>query len=305
VERGYQSQDLANLITREPTRRGRGWSSRRRASDQGALKMAAHIRSDGARAVDEPRAAGLGQEPRRVNLDFEGKGNGDQAGLDALVAQVSAAVKGTNPHWQVTMDTYASSAGDPGGFYDIAGLAPSVDAFFVMAYDMNATSPSPTAALTGSGFTDLDALQEYTAVVPASKVILGVPYYGYDWPTTGPDLGAAATGAADTAQLCADRQRQPSVVLGSDDADGVDVVPDGDPVAPDLVRQPHVAGAEGAVGQLVPYRRHRSVGPRDGREQPGHVVRPPRERSGGEELRGRSEDDGRPSGWIDHDLDHR
>jgi len=110
------------------------------------------------------------------------------------VAQVSAAVKGANPHWQVTMDTYASSAGDPGGFYDIAGLAPSVDAFFVMAYDMNGSAPSPTAALTGSGFTDLDALQEYTAVVPPSKVILGVPYYGYDWPTTGPDLGAAATG---------------------------------------------------------------------------------------------------------------
>ena len=63
-----------------------------------------------------------------------------------------------------------------------------------MAYDMNGTTPSPTAALTGSGFTDLDALQEYTAVVPASKVILGVPYYGYDWPTTGPGLGATATG---------------------------------------------------------------------------------------------------------------
>ena len=37
----------------------------------------------------------------------------------------------------MTMDTYASAAGDPTGFYDIAGLAPSVDAFFVMAYDMN------------------------------------------------------------------------------------------------------------------------------------------------------------------------
>lgn len=31
-------------------------------------------------------------------------------------------------------------------------------------------------------------------MVPASKVILGVPYYGYDWPTTGPGLGATATG---------------------------------------------------------------------------------------------------------------
>ena len=129
-----------------------------------------------------------------VNVDFEGQGSGDRVGLDSLMAQVSGALRATDPHWQVTMDTYASAAGDPGGFYDIGGLAPSVDAFFVMAYDMNGTTPSPTAALTGSGFTDLDALEQYTAVVPASKVILGVPYYGYDWPTAGPGLGAAATG---------------------------------------------------------------------------------------------------------------
>jgi hypothetical protein len=129
-----------------------------------------------------------------VNVDFEGQGPADQLGLDSLMAQVSAALRAADPHWQVTMDTYASSAGDPGGFYDIAHLAASVDAFFVMAYDMNATSPSPTAALSGSGFTDLDALQQYTAVVPASKVILGVPYYGYDWPTQGPGLGSPATG---------------------------------------------------------------------------------------------------------------
>ena len=66
-----------------------------------------------------------------------------------------------------------------------------------MAYDMNdKTTPSPTAPLTGPGFTDLDAVQQYAAVVPPSKVILGVPYYGYDWPTAGPGLGDPATGPA-------------------------------------------------------------------------------------------------------------
>ncbi len=64
-----------------------------------------------------------------------------------------------------------------------------------MAYDMNdRKTPSPTAPLTGAGFTDLDAVQQYTAVVSPSKVILGVPYYGYDWPTAGPGLGDPATG---------------------------------------------------------------------------------------------------------------
>ena len=40
-------------------------------------------------------------------------------------------------------------------------------------------------------------------MVPPSKVILGVPYYGYDWPTAGPGLGDPATGPAHAAALLA------------------------------------------------------------------------------------------------------
>lgn len=130
-----------------------------------------------------------------VNFDFEGEGAGDRQGLDDLIAAVTAQLRAADPHWQITMSTYASSAGDPGGFFDIAGLAPYVDAFFVMAYDMeNPASPSPTAPLSGPGNGDAADLDQYLRVVPKSKVILGVPYYGYDWPTTGPEPGAAATG---------------------------------------------------------------------------------------------------------------
>jgi len=110
---------------------------------------------------------------------------------------VSSQLRAVNPHWQITMDTYASSAGDPAGFYDIAGLDPSVDGFFVMAYDMeNPDTPSPTAPLVGNGDTDTSALEQYEAVVPRSKIVLGVPAYGYDWPTSGAELGSPATGPA-------------------------------------------------------------------------------------------------------------
>jgi hypothetical protein len=190
---GYESQDLADLITRAHA-----------AGSRVVLTVTCFGQSALNQLTSDPTAAKqlstalvplvAAKNFDGVNFDFEGQGSGDRAGLDSLMAQVSGALRAADPHWQVTMDTYASAADDPGGFYDIAGLAPSVDAFFVMAYDMNGSSPSPTAALTGSGFTDLDALQEYTSVVPASKVILGVPYYGYDWPTTGPALGATATG---------------------------------------------------------------------------------------------------------------
>jgi len=193
---GYQSQALADLVTR-----AHGAGDRvvltatcfdpkaldSLAADAGAQTRlaAALVQLVGAKNLDG------------VNIDFEGQGPKDRAGLDRLMAAVSAAMRGTDPHWQVTMDTYASSAGDPQGFYDVAGLAPSVDGFFVMAYDMNdPATPSPTAPLTGAGFTDLDAVQQYAAVVSPAKVILGVPYYGYDWPTAGPGLGDPATGPA-------------------------------------------------------------------------------------------------------------
>ncbi len=64
-----------------------------------------------------------------------------------------------------------------------------------MAYDMNDRStPSATAPLVGGSFNDTEALQQFTSVVPAQKVILGVPYYGYDWPTTDGTKSAQAIG---------------------------------------------------------------------------------------------------------------
>jgi spore germination protein YaaH len=134
-----------------------------------------------------------------VNLDLEGSGNADQAGLTRLVTTASDALHQVDPHWQVTMDTYASSAGDPGGFYNVAALANVVDGFFVMEYSPNvAAGAQATSPLTSSLFSDRTTIQQYAAVVPADKVILGVPLYGEDWPTTDNTLGATATGPVTT-----------------------------------------------------------------------------------------------------------
>jgi hypothetical protein len=191
---GYQSQALADLVTR-----AHGAGDRVVLSvtcfDQSSLNQLSADPSSGGRLGAELVQLVSAKNLDGVNVDFEGSGSGDQKGLDHLMASLSAALHQADAHWQVTMDTYGSSAADPSGFYDIAGLAPSVDGFFVMAYDMGSrTDPSPTAPLSGPGFTDLRAVQEYSAVVPPSKVILGVPYYGYDWPTAGPGLGDPATG---------------------------------------------------------------------------------------------------------------
>lgn len=129
-----------------------------------------------------------------VNLDLEGTGTADQAGLDRLVSQVDFMLHSANPHYQLTMSTYASSAGDPNGFYDIAGLSRWVNAFFVMAYDVS-QGPTGTSGENG-GEDDAADVDQYVSVVGASKVILGLPLFGYDEPTVGPALGDRSTGPA-------------------------------------------------------------------------------------------------------------
>ena len=192
---GYQSQDLVNLVDRAHT-----------AGDRVVLTVTCFSQSALDQITSDPQAAGTlssalvplvaAKNLDGVNFDFEGTGSADRAGLTKLLTSVSHSLHAANPHWQVTMATYASAAGDPNGFYDVAALAPAMDGFFVMAYDMNdPVVPSATAPLVGGGFNDNEALAQYTAVVPAAKVILGVPYYGYDWPTTDGTRSAQSMGA--------------------------------------------------------------------------------------------------------------
>jgi spore germination protein YaaH len=128
-----------------------------------------------------------------VSVDFEGlngtcpNGQTSRSMMVDFTGQLRAAL-GTGSYLSVS--TYASSASDALGFFDIAGMSPYVDSFFVMAYDLEYAnyrrSPiycytfclGPTAPLSGYYYNDTSTASEYVSVVPASQVILGVPYYG-------------------------------------------------------------------------------------------------------------------------------
>ena len=193
---GFQSQDLSDLVTRAHASGDRVVLTVT-SFDQSALNALTSSSSAPATLSTALIAAIKSKNLDGVNLDFEGSGSADQTGLTSLVTQVSAAIHAANPHFQVTMDTYASSAGDAGGFYNVHALAPAVDGIFVMEYQLNLQSNgSAESPLTSSMFSDQKAVNQYLAAVPASKVILGLPYFGIDWPTTDGTLTAQAAGPA-------------------------------------------------------------------------------------------------------------
>jgi spore germination protein YaaH len=90
----------------------------------------------------------------------------------------------------LAIDTFSGAAEDNLEFFNLTALAPYVDSFFVMAYDMDAANAtevplscssycfSPMSPLNTYRFNVTKSMAQYTALVPASKVILGQPLYG-------------------------------------------------------------------------------------------------------------------------------
>jgi spore germination protein YaaH len=130
-----------------------------------------------------------------VNVDYEGVNQACNTSdpswaRHALTSFMASLRAGLGSAYYLSIDTYASAAADPRGFFDVPGLNASVDSFFVMAYDMEYSnyyhSPTncgrfclgPTSPLTSYYYNDTDVMAQYSAAVTPAKVILGVPYFG-------------------------------------------------------------------------------------------------------------------------------
>jgi glycosyl hydrolase family 18 (putative chitinase) len=158
-------------------------------------------------AIDNTLAAIASKRLDGVNVDFEGYTSPSypniQSGLTNFVAQLTAQLHQHWPNAMASVDTYSGSASWDSGFFNISALAPVTDALFVMAYDMSFSNTpghaSPNAPLNGWTYNDTTAVSQYLAKAPASKVILGVPYYGYKWSTTSNEPYAATSGGATAA----------------------------------------------------------------------------------------------------------
>lgn len=110
-------------------------------------------------------------------------------------------------HVQLSVDVYASTSSNT-HLIAIDDVGELVDYVVVMAYDFHRRSSpvaGPVAPLFGGKeLWDSDInqhLQEFVRLVPSEKILLGVPFYGYEWQTisrdaqshTFPDTGATAS----------------------------------------------------------------------------------------------------------------
>jgi len=131
-----------------------------------------------------------------VSIDIEGQYGKERAGFVSFMRYFRKDLLLKDKSAFLLLDTYANSAADPNNFYDIADLYPLVNDIFIMGYDMDDPSiSSPNAPLINEnlGNSDIQSLLSYIQVVPASKLILGVPFYGYDFPTRNQLPGSPTT----------------------------------------------------------------------------------------------------------------
>jgi spore germination protein YaaH/flagellar hook assembly protein FlgD len=133
-----------------------------------------------------------------INLDFEPLAATYGAEFTALVRTIRAELNRVHRGYQITFDTTGSVGNYPIADATAAGGA---DAIFIMGYDYRTAGSSPVgsvAPLARSGYDIRDTILAYRARVPASKLILGVPYYGRAWSTASGALHASNTSSTKT-----------------------------------------------------------------------------------------------------------
>ena len=116
-----------------------------------------------------------------VDIDYENLHAGDRQAFSTFVRDLAAALHAHGKLLSVAVFAKTSNAGtDPRNLaQDYAAIGRVADQVRLMGYDYHwATSPPGPIAPVGW---IRDVLRYAKTQIPASKIILGIPLYGYDW----------------------------------------------------------------------------------------------------------------------------
>lgn len=126
-----------------------------------------------------------------VNVDFEYFGEPEEVYRTAFTQfskNLATQLKTKVPGSELTL-SLMPLAGRENGIYEFAKLAPLFDRFLGMSYDFygeNSDIAGPISPMKGFKenkiFFDMETMYEdFAKVLPKEKIIMGVPYYGWDW----------------------------------------------------------------------------------------------------------------------------
>jgi spore germination protein YaaH len=135
-----------------------------------------------------------------VNIDFEGMTASNAAPFTAFMQNLSNQLHAAIPGSEVSIALYSV---DWSNVFDIPNLAPYVDLFIIMGYDYyygGSTTAGPEDPLynfqTSYNYTLSKSITAYLKQgLAPNKLLLGLPYYGREWETTGLTAPSATTGA--------------------------------------------------------------------------------------------------------------
>lgn len=136
-----------------------------------------------------------------VSIDFENPTSGCMSNFEVLTRDLASTLHSKNAGWHLSL---ALPPIDWSNVFHYDVLATYADSLFIMGYGFHYSSsdPGPVDPLYGSttwGKYALDySVQDYLASVGGNrdKIILGLPLYGFDWPTVDASVPGDATATA-------------------------------------------------------------------------------------------------------------
>lgn len=131
-----------------------------------------------------------------VNFDFESVPAAMKANMVSFCRRAVRGIRAELPLAEISLATPAVNWSDG---WDLAALSGICDYLIMMGYNYywsGSATAGPVAPLDGENYDITRSIQEdyLDEGVPPSRLLLGVPWYGYDWPVSSSTRKAATTG---------------------------------------------------------------------------------------------------------------
>jgi len=132
------------------------------------------------------------------NIDFEALPSSQSANFTAFMIDLCNQMHAANPNYEISI---ALPAVDWSAVYDVNALKNYVDLFIIMGYDYyysGSATAGPSDPLynfqTSYNYTHTKSITYYlNKNVPNAKLLLGLPYYGEEWPTMNLTIPSSTT----------------------------------------------------------------------------------------------------------------